>query len=303
MFDIVKNKKIFYIVSVLVILAGVVSLIVRGGFVPSIDFSGGIECTIETGKAVDATVTAKISDVVATSTGIDKKLISVTKIGDGGTQASIKLSATLDVEKELALKEALVKELAVEKSAIENFESVSASVGKETQNSAILAVSIAVILMLIYITARFEFLSGCAAVCALIHDVLIMLSFYAIAGLPINTSFVAAMLTIVGYSINATIVQFDRVRENTKLTRKDAFSVIVNKSVWQTMARSLYTTFTTLVVILALYIMGVQSIKEFALPIIVGLVAGTWSSVFLSGNFWVFFKKLSGAKNVMPNNQ
>ena len=153
--------------------------------------------------------------------------------------------------------------------------------------------------MLIYITVRFEILSGCAAVCALAHDVLVMLSVYAILGLPINTSFIAAMLTIVGYSINATIVQFDRIRENVKMSSKSKFADLVNKSVWQTMARSLFTTFTTFVVILVLYIMGVQSIKEFALPIMIGLLAGTWSSVFLAGNFWVFFKKLSGAKNVM----
>ncbi|MBO5452906.1 MAG: protein translocase subunit SecF [Clostridia bacterium] len=303
MFDIVKNRKIFYIVSLIVILAGVVALFVRGGFTSSIDFAGGVECTVETGKAVDQTASANISDIVAESTGIDKKAISVTKIGDAGTQASIKLSATLTSEQILALKDALVSELGVSKEAITDFESVSASVGKETQSSAILAVVIAVVLMLIYITIRFEFLSGCAAVCALVHDVLVMLSAYAILGLPINTSFIAAMLTIIGYSINATIVQFDRVRENTKLTRKGNFAAIVNKSVWQTMFRSLNTTFTTLVVILVLYIMGVQSIREFALPIMLGLIAGTWSSVFLSGNFWVFFKKLSGAKNVMPNEQ
>ncbi len=299
MFNIVQNKKIFYIVSIIVILAGVVSLFVRGGFVSSIDFAGGVECNIETGKAVDQAVTAKIADTVAASTKLDKKAISVTKMGDNGTQASVKLSASLDSEAVIALKEALVKDLGVEKEAITDFESVSASVGKETQNSAILAVAIAVILMLIYITVRFEFLSGCAAVCALVHDVLIMLSAYAILGLPINTSFIAAMLTIVGYSINATIVQFDRVRENVKMSSKSKFADLVNKSIWQTMARSLYTTITTLVVILVLYIMGVPSIKEFALPIMIGLVAGTWSSVFLSGNFWVFFKKLSGAKNVM----
>ena len=133
---------------------------------------------------------------------------------------------------------------------------------------------------------------------ALIHDVLIMLTVYVIFRFPVNTSFIAAILTIVGYSINATIVLFDRVRENTRITKKAIFSEVMNKSIWQTMMRSLLTSLTTLVTVLFLYFMGVESIKEFAFPIIVGVICGCYSSVFLSGNFWIALKKLAKHKNV-----
>ena len=153
--------------------------------------------------------------------------------------------------------------------------------------------------MLIYIAIRFEVLSGVAAVMALIHDVLIMLSVYVIFKIPVNSSFVAAILTILGYSINATIVVFDRVRENQRLMRKEPFQNVVNTSIWQSMGRSINTTITTLVTIVLLYFMGVDAIKEFALPIIVGVLSGFYSSVFLSGNFWIMLKKARKDKNVI----
>ena len=117
-----------------------------------------------------------------------------------------------------------------------------------------------------------------------------MLSVYAIFQLPINSTFIAAVLTILGYSINATIVVFDRVRENSKLIRKEAFASVVNKSIWQTMMRSINTSVTTLLTLICLYILGVTSIKQFAFPLIVGVVCGTFSSVFVAGQFWVIFK-------------
>lgn len=301
MFNIVKNKFVFYIVSIVVILAGIISYFVRGGFTADIDFAGGIECTVETGKAVDNDVIEKIVKLVVDNAEVDRKTVTVIKAGDKGTQAIIKLTETLELERETALKDALVIGLGVEDSAITNFESVSPSIGNETKRSAIIAVVVAVLLMLIYISVRFEILSGCAAVCALIHDALIMLSIYSLLGLPLNTSFIAAMLTILGYSINSTIVTFDRIRENAKLSRKEAFETITNKSVWQTMARSINTTITTLFTIVILYIIGVQSIKDFALPIIIGLFAGLWSSAFLATNFWVAFKTWRGDKNVKAN--
>lgn len=301
MFNVVKNKFVFYIVSALVILAGIVSYFIRGGFTADIDFAGGIECTVETGKPVDASVLEAIEKIVVDNIEIDRKAVTVIKAGDEGTQAIIKLTETLDLEKEVILKDSLTAGLNVEESAITNFESVSPSIGNETKRSAIIAVIVAVLLMLIYISVRFEILSGCAAVCALIHDTLVMLSVYAILGLPLNTSFIAAMLTILGYSINATIVTFDRIRENTKLSRKEPFETVVNKSIWQTMARSINTTLTTLFTIAILYIVGVQSIKDFAFPIIIGLFTGLWSSAFLAGNFWVAFKTWRGDKNVKAN--
>ena len=292
MFNIVKNRKIFYIISAIVIIAGIASMFIQG-FEMDIDFAGGIECTVNVNKAVDSNVSNEIVKIVKDSTGAKA---SVVKAGE--KEALIKISEELSAEKQVAMKDAIKAKYGVEENAFTSFEVVSPTVGKEMQTSALLAVVIAVALMLIYISIRFEFLSGCAAVVALIHDVLIMLSFYSIFKIAINTTFIAAILTILGYSINATIVLFDRVRENQRITRKESFANIVNTSVWQTMLRSLNTSFTTLATIIVLFFVGVDSIKEFALPITVGVVAGFYSSVFLSGNFWIFFKKLAKQKNV-----
>ena len=294
MFNIVKSKKIVYIISAVLILAGIASMFIQG-FKMDIDFAGGIECTVNVGAAVDSTKSGEIAKIVKEATGVDA---TVQKAGDDGKSAIIKISSELTTEKELAMKDALVKNLGIEKDAITNFEVVSPTVGKEMQTSAILAVIIAVALMLVYISLRFEFLSGCAAVVALIHDVLIMLGFYSMFQIPVNTTFIAAILTILGYSINATIVLFDRVRENQRLQRKELFVNTVNTSVWQTMTRSLNTSITTLITLIVLFFVGVDSIKEFALPITVGVVAGFYSSVFVSGNIWVEFKKLAKHKNV-----
>ena len=142
------------------------------------------------------------------------------------------------------------------------------------------------ILILIYITIRFEFRSGVAAVVALVHDILVMLSMYIIFRIPFNMNFIAAALTILGYSINATIVVFDRVRENRKLELKASFGDVVDKSIWQTMTRSIYTTITTLLAIVMLLILGVSSIRNFALPLLIGILSGCYSSVCISGPVW-----------------
>lgn len=294
MFNVVKSKKIIYIISAVLILASIASMLIQG-FKLDIDFAGGIECTVNVGTVVDSAKSSEIAKIVKDAIGVNA---TVQKSGDAGTDALIKISEEITTEKELAMKDALVKGLSIEKEAITNFEVVSPTVGKEMQTSALLAVIIAVALMLIYISLRFEFLSGCAAVVALVHDVLIMCGVYSIFQLPINTTFIAAILTILGYSINATIVLFDRVRENQKLTRKETFVNIVNTSVWQTMLRSLNTSLTTLATLIVLFFVGVDSIKEFALPITVGVVVGFYSSVFLSGNIWAEFKKLAKHKNV-----
>jgi len=146
-------------------------------------------------------------------------------------------------------------------------------------------------LMLIYITIRFDFQSGTSAVLALAHDVIIMLGFYALFGFTVNTGFIAAILTIVGYSINATIIVFDRVRENSRMMKKATPDEIADKAITSSYLRAINSSLTTLFTIGVLYVMGVASIKEFALPIIVGIVAGTYSSLFIAGPFWAWWKK------------
>ena len=160
------------------------------------------------------------------------------------------------------------------------------SVGEEIRRNAYLSIAIATALMLLYITVRFEFRFGLAAVAALIHDVLIGLSVYAIFRLQVNSSFVAAILTIVGYSINDTIVLFDRVRENRKSMKRGEYEELIDSSINQTMTRTINTSITTLVAILCLYIFGVTAIREFALPLLVGVVVGTYSSIFIASPAW-----------------
>lgn len=264
---------------------------VNGGFNLDVEFAGGTEIYAELGKEFDSNAMQKAVDAV---TEKNAKVQTV-----DGTNASIKLAEVSD-EEITAIREVLVKDFKVDEKAISE-NTISETVGNELKKNALVGALIAVVLMLIYIWIRFELLSGFAAVCALIHDVLIMLSAYAIFQIPVDTSMIAAILTILGYSINATIVLFDRVREASRLQHKEAFETIVQKSVKDTLGRSINTTITTLIVLVVLWILGVDSIRTFTLPIIVGVLAGFYSSVFLSGNFWIFFKKLRKDKNVVAS--
>lgn len=291
MFTITKHRFIYYSISAVIILAGIIMGFVKG-FNESVEFIGGTEISVEVGKAFD---NAEIAKVVSDATGVE--VSTVQKMGDAKTQASIKSLELNSAQRDKATT-ALKEKYGLDDNAILSVDSVSATVGSELKRNALVGSLIAVLLMLVYISFRFEVLSGCAAVCALIHDVLIMLSVYTIFQIPVDTSLIAALLTILGYSINATIILFDRVRENTRLKRKESFENIMNLSVRQTLGRSINTTVTTLIVLVVLWIMGVESIKVFTIPILVGVVAGLYSSVLLSGNFWIFFKKLRKDKNV-----
>ena len=165
------------------------------------------------------------------------------------------------------------------------------------QKDAIIAVVIAGICMLIYIWFRFKDIKfGASAVFALLHDVLCVLTVYTLVRIPVGNTFIACMLTIVGYSINATIVIFDRIRENRQVMYKASLEEVVNSSITQTLSRSINTSLTTFISVFVLYIMGVASIREFALPLMAGIIAGAWSSIFITGTLWYLMKKL-GKKN------
>ena len=169
---------------------------------------------------------------------------------------------------------------------------ISGTVSGEMQKAAVIAVLIACAVMLVYISIRFsDFRMGISSIIALVHDVLIMISFYAVFRIPVNNAFIAALLTVLGYSINATIVIFDRIRENRGSAVKEGIPSVVDRSVKQTMRRSLYTSITTLVAIAPLYLIGVEAVKEFALPIMVGIISGGYSSIFLSGSIWYMLTK------------
>ena len=278
MFNIVEKKWIFIIISLVIIAAGVVSFFVNGGFNEDIDFAGGTEIIISGIKYNEKAITKSLE-------AIDGVKVSTVQKSDDGVLVKTMYLEDTQIS---AVKDAIPKDF--DGAAVTSVDSISPTIGKELWQSAATSIAIAALLILLYITFRFELLSGLSAVIDLLHDLLIMISFYAIFRIPVNTSFIAAILTILGYSINATIVIFDRVRENSRFMKKVAFSEVVNKSIWQTLARSINTSLTTLFTLVVLYIIGVQSIKEFALPLIVGIVAGTYSSVFISGPVWAMLK-------------
>lgn len=285
-FSFVKHFKLFLVISAILVVVGVVGLVTLpfgiNLFNMDVDFLGGVTMTFDMGEAVDSAVVEDIAKDV-----LDNKLSSVTTAGTEGTQVVVK---SLYVENETrddlvqALKETYPNVTVVSSS------SVSASVSNDLRNSAILSAVVAVLCMLVYIAIRFDFSSGLAAVVALCHDLLVMLSCYIIFRIPFNVNFIAAALTILGYSINATIVVFDRARENQRANPRADFRDVMDKSIWQTMSRSINTTLTTLLPIVLILIMGVTSIRNFCWPLFVGVVAGCYSSVCISGNVWVRLK-------------
>ncbi len=290
-FSFTKHFKLFGILSLILVSVGLVSLIltvcgVQGLFNFDIDFVGGTTFEFQLPTQVDKNVTDRAAELF--SQAIGKSPSSVTSSGSNGLR--IKALELTDEEVE-AVRNAVAQAYDVDIEQGYQVERVSASVGRDLSRSAFTASLVAVLLILVYIAFRFEFKSGLAAVCALVHDLLVMLSFYVIFRIPFNINFIAAALTILGYSINATIVVFDRVRENRKNMKTGNFAQIVDTSIWDTMTRSINTTVTTLIVMLMLLILGVSSIRNFALPICIGIVCGCYSSVCLSGPLWNLFSK------------
>ena len=207
-------------------------------------------------------------------------------------------STSIDSQKREAVIEKMTETYGLAETDIYNNNDVSASVGSDLQRAAFLCAIVAIVLMLIYITIRFELTSGLAAIVCLVHDLLIMLSVYVWLQIPLDTNFIAAALTIFGYSINASIIVFDRVRENLRTARKEPFEAVAERSVWQTMGRTINTSLTTLFTVGMIYILGVPSLKQFTLPLIVGILAGAWSSIMLSSSLWGFFRKKFRKKRI-----
>ena len=233
------------------------------------------------------TIDSEVTPLVERVTG--DKNVQPTKVV--GTNQVIIKTKSLNLDEREALNKALVDEFGVDESKI-TAESISSTISSEMRNDAIMAVIVATICMLLYIWLRFKDIRfASSAVLALVHDVLVVLAFYAIARVSVGNTFIACMLTIVGYSINATIVIFDRIRENMRgKKKKEELKEVVNASITQTLTRSIYTSFTTFVMVAVLYIMGVSSIREFALPLIVGIVCGAYSSVCITGALWYVMK-------------
>ena len=297
MLNVIKSKWICLGISIVIILAGVVSFFMQDGFNLDIDFTGGTTITVNMeGKDIKTEdVEALIKETLGFSaSGVQKADGSL--IINISTPKDINEDVALSPDDRVKLFNAIKDKYELSDEALTDFDSIDATIGKELKSSAILCCLLALICMLIYITLRFELGSGIAAVLSLAHNVFLLLAIYAIFQLNINTTFIAAILTIVGYSINDTIVTFDRIREIGLKTKKTAFDVIVNRGVSETLKRSIYTSVTTLLTIIVLYVVGVQSVKEFALPIIIGIVIGTYSSIFIASPIWSMFKKEKATK-------
>ena len=283
------KKNLCFIISCAVIVAGWVMMGVHGAggdgvLNYSMEFKGGTSTNVTFNEDMSLEdISSKVVPVVTKVTGDAE--VQTQKVT--GTNEVIIKTKTLSVEQRQALNDALVENFGVEEDKI-TAESISGAVSNEMKRDAIAAVIIATICMLIYIWFRFKDIRfATSAVLALLHDVLVVLTFYAAARWSVGSTFIACMLTIVGYSINATIVIFDRVRENLKVkTNKQSLADLVNLSITQTFTRSINTSLTTVVMVIVLFIMGVSSVREFALPLIVGIVCGTYSSVCITGALW-----------------
>ncbi|MCQ2498889.1 MAG: protein translocase subunit SecD [Lachnospiraceae bacterium] len=293
--DFLKKKVVCIACSLIIIIAGFVFMGIHGAkdegaLNYSLDFVGGTstEVTFNENYSIEE---------------IDSKIVPVIESVTGGSSV---MSQKIEGNNNVIFKTNLLTEeqgVAFEKAMQDNFqatiagsESISSTISGEMKTDALIAVAVASVLMLLYIWFRFKDVRfGCSSVLALVHDVLVVLAFYAIARVSVGSTFIACMLTIVGYSINATIVIFDRIRENKELMGpKDALEDTVNESVTQTLSRSIFTSLTTFIMVACLYILGVTSIREFALPLMVGILCGTYSSIFLASSFYMI---LRGKKN------
>lgn len=283
-----SKKGVFFGVSLALIVAGFVVMGVysakgQDALNYSLEFKGGtaVTVTFNENKNLDQ-VNAEVVPVIESVVGGPVQIQTV----QGSNEVIFKMSA-LSVEKRSELEDKLTAEFNLDKSMIQN-ETISPTISNEMKSDTILAVVIAIACMLLYIRIRFSDIRfGLSSIIALLHDVLVVLAFYAAARVSVGNTFIACMLTIVGYSINASIVIFDRVRENMQvMTSKDDLRDVVNKSITQTLSRSIFTSLTTFVMVACLYILGVTSIRDFALPLMVGIVCGAYSSVCIVGGLW-----------------
>ena len=287
------KKKVFFGISIALVVSGFVGMGIfaskgDGALNYSLEFMGGTATNVTFNEDYSIKeIDSQIVPVIEKTTG--DKNVQTQKI-KGTNQVSIK-TQTLDLEKREAMIAALVEKFGVDESKI-TYNNIGSTVSSEMRRDAVVAVLVATLCMLIYIWLRFkDFRFASSAIIALLHDVLVVLAFYAIARVSVGNTFIACMLTIVGYSINATIVIFDRIREENKIkSRKDTLEDIVNRSITQTLTRSVYTSFTTFVMVALLFVMGVSSVKEFAAPLMVGVAVGAFSSVCITGALWYVMK-------------
>ena len=286
----IKNRsRICLIISAAIIVIALVLTLCGRGVNLGIDFEGGLSMQYDLKAAVDK------ADVDSVLSGMDISSYTVTVQGANNNEINVRIKdvAKDDIQKVQSDFETGIKEKYADAESIGDVNYVGPVAGATLIKNAVISVLLATVLMLIYIAIRFDLNSGLSAVFGLVHDVLIMLSFMVIfrSVIQMNSSFIAAALTIVGYSINNTIVIFDRIRENAKKMPTVAREEVTNVSIRESLGRTICTTVTTLITIVALCILGVASIREFALPIIVGILSGVYSANMINGYVWAFLEE------------
>lgn len=292
--DLISKRKVAVIFSAAFILIGVGSLVLHGGPNYGIDFLGGtsIELQFETppgvGKIREVVAQAGFPEAEIKTFGAPNEILIRVQEQETGTEISD------------AIKTSITKAFPDNPYVVRMIEKVGPKIGAELRTAAILAILIALLFILIYISWRFEFIFAVGAIAALFHDIIITLGVFSILRLEISLAIIAAFLTIVGYSLNDTIVVFDRIRENLKILRRDAYETIVNKSINQSLSRTVVTSMTTLVVVLILYFFGGEVIRDFAFALIVGVVIGTYSSVFIASPILVEWQQRRELKKGRP---
>lgn len=284
--ELTKNRWKFVLIPALIIAVGIVMYLVHGGFNFDVEFMGGIRMQVNMHTDFD---NKEVADLIQNKT--TDTVSATVQTGDNSQVAVIK-TPPVDETVKTEIFNALKEQYNLTDEDLLSVSSASASFGMEIQRKALLYTLLAIICILIYIAIRFEWRSAVMAVVALAINVVVMAAVYAITNIPLNTTFIAAMLTVVGYSINNTIVIFDRIRENQKARKKnETISDMVDRSVFETMGRTINSTVTTLITIVLIYILGVSTIKDFALPLIVGILAGAYTSIFIASTFWAAWKE------------
>jgi len=293
-FDISGHRTWWFLLSSIIIIAGIVCMVVRG-FNFGIDFTGGTIIDLK----FDQPVT--IADVRTSlgKYGLDGSTIQLSGAQSDVTASEDVMIRTVDLEEEQRKEVMATLKEDVGDYTVLREEKVGATIGGELITNAVEALLISWVLIIAYVAYRFEWKFGVAAVLALVHDILVVLGVFALTQRQIDSSFIAALLTIVGYSINDTIVIFDRIRENLKLhfRRGGDVDVLVNTSIYQTLTRSLYTVFTVMFTTLALYFFGGETTKDFAFALLVGFGSGCYSSIFIASPLWVTFRSWAEKKH------
>ncbi|MCM0648797.1 protein translocase subunit SecF [Clostridium swellfunianum] len=292
MLKIIEKTKLWFAISAIIIIVGFGAIAVNG-LQFGLDFVGGTIVRVDMGKDFNK----EEADAIILKYAPDAQTNIATAEGKTTPQLEIK-SKEITGESVASMFKELKEKYSLKDTDLVSQENIGASIGSELKQKAVIALVIAIVGMLIYVGIRFEFNFGMAALLSLVHDVFVVLGFYAFFKLPLNSAFVAAMLTIIGYSINDTIVVFDRIRENQKFMRRSDPAALANASMTQTMARSINTGMAVIITLIAVYYY-VPTVREFTIPLLVGVISGTYSSVFIATPFWVIFK--NRAKRVKAN--